>query len=222
MLDEQEAHEAIVEPRERRAGAAHHIDFDALARQAVEQRAQHRRRVGALQERRVHEVDAEDADRLLLRRRRRVEQVDVRQDLRRRRARLRLELDADPAAAVLADAVTPRRDRVGEREERRRRRARRTEPLDELVVLARQHRLEPLPADVALGRPVNRVAHGHVVGRQALRDGARGAADAEEPARDLLAGADLGERAVARRVHVHTQRLLVRAVLLVHACPRPR
>ena len=77
-------------------------------------------------------------------------------------------------------------------------------------MLVVEHRLEPLPADVALALAVDGVADGHVVGRHALGDRAGGAADAEEPAHHLLPGADLGKRAVAPRVEVDLQRLGVR------------
>ena len=62
-----------------------------------------------------------------------------------------------------------------------------------------EHGLQSLAADIALGVAVNGVADGHVVGRNALGDRARGAADAEKPARHLLARADFGEGAVFAR-----------------------
>ena len=83
------------------------------------------------------------------------------------------------------------------------------EPFEQQPVLVIEHGEQPLPADVTLGLAVNRVADLHVVGGDGLGDGARGAAHAEKPARHLLAGADLGERAVFRRVEIDPQRLLM-------------
>ena len=81
------------------------------------------------------------------------------------------------------------------------------EALEVQLVLVVEHRLQARAADVALGLAVDGVAHRHVVGGHALGDGAGGAAHAEEPAHDLLAGADLGERAVAARVEVDLEGL---------------
>ena len=76
----------------------------------------------------------------------------------------------------------------------------------ELVV---EHRLEALAADIAVAGAVDRVADRHVVGGDALRDRPGGATHAEEPAHDLLAGADLGKGAVAARVEVDREGLLM-------------
>ena len=73
-----------------------------------------------------------------------------------------------------------------------------------------EHRLEPGPADVAIGRAVNRVAELHVVSRHRLRDRAGGAADLEKTPRHFLAGADLGEGAVAFAIEIDLERLFVR------------
>jgi len=101
----------------------------------------------------------------------------------------RLEPDPEPAVPVLASRVAARGHRIGEDEERGPAAASRAELLDEPGALAVEHRLEPRAADVVIGRAVQRVAHRHVVRRDRLRDGACGAADAEEPASDLLPGA---------------------------------
>ena len=104
-----------------------------------------------------------------------------------------LKLRADTVSAKAKNAVASPRVSV--------------EALEVQRVLVVEHRLEARPADVALGLAVDGVADGHVVGGHALGDGARGAADPEEPADDLLPGADLGERAVAPSVEVDRQRL---------------
>ena len=93
----------------------------------------------------------------------------------------------------------------------------RVEALDQQTELVVEHRVEAVLADVAVARAVDGVAEGHVVGRHGLGDGAGGAADAEEPARHLLAGADLGERAVVARVQVDLQRLLMGVHSLLHS-----
>ena len=118
---------------------------------------------------------------------------------------------AHPTVGFVVPGITPGSHRVCENEKLRRAPARGFEPFQEQRVFVLQHRLQPLPADVALARAINRVAHSHVVGRNRFGDGAGGAADAEKPARDLLPRADLGERAVFRRVQIDLERLLVRA-----------
>ena len=59
-----------------------------------------------------------------------------------------------------------------------------------------QHGQHALAGDVAAGLAVDLVADGHVVGGHGLRDGAGGAASAEEPVRDFLPRADFGKGAV--------------------------
>ena len=96
----------------------------------------------------------------------------------------------------------------------------RGQPVDQELVLVVQHELQPLARDVARRLAVDGVAEDHVVGGDRLGDRPRGAAGLEEFAGDLLAGADLGERAVLRHVQVDGQRLLVRGeefLLLAHA-----
>ena len=111
----------------------------------------------------------------------------------------------------VVSGITPGSHRVRENEKLCRAPARGFEPFQEQRVFVLEHRLQPLPADVTFARTINRVAHGHVVGRNRFGDGAGRAADAEKPARDLLPRADLGEGAVFRRVQIDLERLLVRA-----------
>ena len=84
------------------------------------------------------------------------------------------------------------------------------EPLDQELVFVVQHQLQALARDVARRLAVDGVAEDHVVGGDRLGDGPRGPAGLEELARDLLAGADLGERAVLR-----PSRLIVSAFCVV-------
>ena len=122
-----------------------------------------------------------------------------------------LEPDSEPAVPVLASRVAARGHRIGEDEEGGPAAASRTELLDEASALAVEHRLEAFLADVVIGWAVQRIAHRHVVRRDRLRDGACRAADVEEPAGDLLAGADFCKRAVPRGIEIDPERLVVRA-----------
>ena len=165
-LHELERHHAIVHARERRAGELDHVHLHAFRREVVEQRVEQRRRVVVQVERAVDEVHTDDAQRLLLLHVLRVQQPRVDDDLRRLALRLRLEPHAQPAVRlhVLPRGIAARRHGVRKGEELRVRAALLAEPLDEQGELALQHGGEPLPADVALARAVNRVAHRHVVG----------------------------------------------------------
>lgn len=71
-----------------------------------------------------------------------------------------------------------------------------------------EHRAEPNPADVAIGRPVNRVAECHVIGGHRFRDRARSAANVEKTARHLLPGADFSKGAVTLGVEIDLERFL--------------
>src|SRR5580704_13553531 len=124
------------------------------------------------------------------------------------------ELHAHPAVALVAALEAARHDRVGEREEAAFVTALMAEPLHVQLELGIQHALEPADRDVPVRLAVLSVAHGHVVGRDRLRDGARGATDPEEPAHDLLTRPDLGDRPVPARIEVDAQGLLVRVGLV--------
>ncbi len=83
------------------------------------------------------------------------------------------------------------------------------QPLQQQLILVVQHALQALSAHVAIGMPVDRVAHRHVVGRNRLGNCARRSADTEKPPRDFLPGPDLGKDAVFARIEIHLERLLV-------------
>lgn len=74
-----------------------------------------------------------------------------------------------------------------------------------------EHGLEAAAADVALALAVDGVTDDHVVGGHGFGNGAGGSADAEEPAGDLLARADLGEGSVFALVEIDLKRLLMGA-----------
>ena len=218
-LHELEAHEPVVDAGEGRPAELDHVDLAARGRHVVEERRDQRRGSCVLEERAVDQVDADDAERLLLLLGLAVREPDVNGDVRRRSQRLGLKADAEPAVAVFLARVAARGHRVGEDEELGLVAALAVETLDQQVVLVIEHRLQPLPADVAIALAVDGVAEGHVVRRHRLGDRARGAADAEEPARHLLAGANLGERAVPDGVEVDLEGLEVRVGrVLCHDC----
>jgi len=75
-------------------------------------------------------------------------------------------------------------------------------PLDVELEFLVEHALQPPDGYVPLGLAVDRVADRHVVGGDGLGDGTRGPPDAEEPADDLLAGADLRDGPVPARIQV--------------------
>ena len=121
---------------------------------------------------------------------------------------LGLEFHAHPAVALVAAAVAAGHHCVGEREECVLVPTVLAEPGDVELELVVEHRLQPVHRDVAAGLAVDRVTDCHVVRGDGLRDGARCAAGTEEPARHLLPGADLGDRAVPPWVEVDPERLL--------------
>jgi hypothetical protein len=93
------------------------------------------------------------------------------------------------------------------------------QPLQQQLILVVQHALQARSAHVAIGMPVDRVAHRHVVGRDRLGNCAGRTADPEEPPRDFLPGPDLGKDAVLARIEIHLERLLVgvrRLALCLH------
>ncbi len=204
LLDELQRHEPVVHAGERRAGKFDHVHFNARAGKVVEQRADEFRRVGGLIKCAVNQVHADDAKRFLLAQRFLVERPNVNDDSRRIAVRMDLEFDAKPAAAFIALGG----DGVGENEESAFVAARLVEPLQQQIKFEVEHRLQTRAADVAFGLAVNRVAHGHVVGGNGFCNRPRRLANVEKPARDFLARADLGERAVFLRVEVDLKRFL--------------
>src|SRR5207244_7007928 len=63
--------------------------------------------------------------------------------------------------------------------------------------------------DVAIGRSVDRVAKGHIVGRHCLSDGAGGTANGEKAARHFLTSPDFGECPVLFRIQIDLKRFSV-------------
>ncbi len=119
LLDQLERHEPVVDVMEIRPGELDDVHLDALDRQAVEQRADELFRVLVQVERAVDEVDADDAQRLLLLDVFLIQHADVDDDLVRLGARVRLVADAQPAVALGGVVVALGGDGVGEGEEAR-------------------------------------------------------------------------------------------------------
>jgi hypothetical protein len=115
--DELEGHQAVVDPAELDAAEGDEVDLDASGREPVEQAAHDLLGLLPLEEGGVQEVDADDAERLLLQRGVLVEHPDVDDDLAGLVAGLGLEAHAHPAVALVAAAVAAGHHRVGEGEE---------------------------------------------------------------------------------------------------------
>ena len=217
VLDELEGHEAIVDLLEAGAGEFNHVDLDALGSEAVDKRCDE----GALAveiKGGVNEIDADDAEGLLLLVIFLIEHANVDEDLGGLGAGLGLEANAHPTVGFAGLEMAARGDGIGEYEEACGIAAPGFEAFEHELVLVLEHDLEALAADVAIAVAVDGVADDHVIGGDALGDGAGGATDAEEPAGDFLACADLGEGAVFAGVEVDAEGLLVSIVEFgVHA-----
>ena len=135
-------------------------------------------------------------------------------DLGRRSEGRRLKAHAEPAVTVFLAGEAARRNGVGEDKELRGRTALGIEPLDQEIEFVVEHFDQPLAAHVPLARAIDSVAEGHVVGGHGLGNGSSRPADTKQPARDLLASANFGERAIGRRIEVDLERLLMRIACL--------
>ena len=215
LLHELQAHQAIVHLLKTRAGKFNHFDFNARARQVVHQQRDDIFRRIVMIKCGMDQVDADNAKRFLLADVLLFEHPHMDDDLRRFFAWLRLEFHAQPAVTVLLMRKTARGDRVGEHKKSALVAARLVEPLQEQIELVIEHGLEAFAADITVGRAVNRIADGHVVGGNGFGDGARSAADVKKPAGDFLAGADLGKGAVFLRVEIDLRRLLAGVLFLI-------
>ena len=213
LLDELERHEPVIDVMEIRARELDDVHLDALDREPVEQRADELFRALVQIKRAMDEVDADDAQRLLLLDVLLVQHAHVDDDLVRFRARVRLVADAHPAVALAGVVVGLGGHGVGKGKKARPPAALVRQPLDEQIVLVFEHLVEPLAADVARTGPVDGVGKRHVVGRDRLGDGARRAADVEKLPRDLLARADFREGAVLRGVEIDLERLFIDRVI---------
>ncbi len=150
QLHELERHQTVVDPAKFDAAEFDHVDLDAAGGQPVEQALDHLVGLVVLEECGVHEVHADDAQRLLLQLRVLVEHAHMHDDLAGLVERVSLEAHAHPAVAFVAALVAAGDDRVGEGEERGGVAAGVTEAIDVEVQLVFEHRLQPALRDVAI------------------------------------------------------------------------
>src|SRR5579863_2099611 len=115
---------------------------------------------------------------------------------------LGLKSNSQPAVGFVRALEVDGRHRVREDEESRLVAAARRKALEQEAVFVIQHQLQALVGHVPWRLPIDRIAEYHVVGRNRLRDGPRGAARMEELARDFLPGADLRKCTVKWPVEV--------------------
>lgn len=115
-----QAHQAVVHTLETRPRKPHHIEFDAVAREIVEERTKEVSGVATFEEHPVNQVYPQQSDRLLLPEIVRFKQPGMQQDLGRLCPGLVLETDADPAPSIHARLGAAGRHRVRQGEECRR------------------------------------------------------------------------------------------------------
>ena len=100
------------------AGELDHVDFDALRGEVIEKRFEQQLRLVMQEKRAVEQVDANDAQNLLLKVVFAVQHADVDDDLAVLVARVGLVLYAHPAMAFVGAQVVARGNGVGEGEKR--------------------------------------------------------------------------------------------------------
>ena len=211
QCDQLQAHQTIVHLLKRGPGELDHVHFDPVAREVVHQTGNNGFRLGVVAAGGVDQVDANDAQSLLFLDVFLVQHPHVNDDFRRLGFRRGLKPYAHPAVRFVLPRIAPGGHGVREHEKFRHVTALGPQPLQQQRVFVLQHRLQALPAHVAFARAVDGVADSHIIGGNRLGNGARGAADAEKPARDLLSGADFSEGSVLARVQVDLKRLMVGA-----------
>ena len=113
--------------------------------------------------------------------------------------------------AFVRGTISARAHRVGENEEFRGHPALFIQALVKKIILVIEHVLKALTCDVALTRPINRVAELHVVGRHGFCDGAGGAAHLKKTARHLLSGANFCKGPVVLPIEIYLERFFVRS-----------
>src|SRR4051812_21906850 len=161
-------------------------------------------------ERAEKQVHANDSQRFLLIYVPLVEHPNVNHNLAWLATGLVLETDAEPAVRFVVLLETARRHRIGKNKKCPDAAELFVEPLDQKAVLVVEHRLQPVAADVALSRSVDRVAKRHVVSGHRFGDGAGRAAHVKKSPCYFLPSANLGECPVLLRVEIYLERFLVR------------
>ena len=74
-----------------------------------------------------------------------------------------------------------------------------------------EHCPEANAADIAVGRPIDRVTEGHIIGRHCLRDRPGSASNMKETPGHFLSRSDLGKGAVTLRIEINLERFFVRS-----------
>ena len=188
------------------------VDLEPFAADVLEQRFGHRLRLAPAREHRMEHVDAEPAERFLLEGVGGIEQPAVDHHVARFGPKRVLKPHPEPGVALVPAGVGSGGGGVREREKPRPIAPGGIEPLAEQGKLVVEHLLDPLPRHIPRRLAVDGIAHGHVVGRHRLGDGAGGTADREKPAGHLLPGTDLGEGAVDRAVEIDGERPFGRGI----------
>ena len=161
----------------------------------------------------IKEVHADDTKRFLLLHIRFVKHPHVDDNLVWFTARLGLKSHTKPAMRFTVLFETARRNSIGKNEKCLLNPEFCVEPLQQKIVFVVEHRPQTGTADVTVGRSINRVTEGHVVGRHRFGDGACRTAHTEKSTRYFLARANLGECAVLADVQVDLENLFVGANL---------
>jgi len=208
MLDEVEADGAIFDVQKVRPVELDHVHLDARDAEVVRQRDKEILDIEVLDERTINQVNADDAQGVLLRDGRLVPHAHVDDDVAGRGVGFELEAHAHPAVAFAGAFVVGGRDGVGVNEKRAAVAAGFIEPFGQQLVFVVEHLLQALARDIAAGLAVDVVAELHVVGRHALGDGARRPASLEKLPRHLLPRADFGKGAVNFGVEIDGQGFL--------------
>ena len=154
-LHQVKRHEAIVHLLEGGAAELQHVDLDAVRAQVVEKGLDQLLGVRPVVEGAVDDVDADDAQGLLLEHVLPVPHPHVQEDVARLRVGLGLEPDAHPAVGLVVALEVLGRDRVGEDEEGGVLAAGGREALDQQLVFMVEHEPEAFAGHVPGGLAID-------------------------------------------------------------------
>src|SRR5436305_773637 len=192
LADELQIDQPIIDLAETWAGKFDQIDLHSSGREIFLERRNQLFRLGIVK-RSVKQVHSDHAEGFLLIGVRFIEHAHVNDDLTWFAARLGLKTNAQPTVRFIVLLEASGGYGVGENEKSAIAAELGIKAFHQQIVFVIEHRPETLAADVAIGRSVDRVAKGHVVGRHCLSDGAGGTANGEKAARHFLTSPDLGE-----------------------------
>src|SRR5438046_9161745 len=74
-----------------------------------------------------------------------------------------------------------------------------------------EHRSETNAADIAIGRPIDRVTKSHIIGRHCFRDGPGSTSNMKETPGHFLSRSDLGKGTVTLRIEINLDRFFARS-----------